>query len=316
MFAPRASPCEYPLVKAPATMTSETHILRAALWMLGAIGSFSAMAIAGREAGSTLDTFEIMTYRSLVGVAIVVTVITATGNWHAVKGQRLGQHLIRNLAHFTGQNLWFFAVTMIPLAQVFALEFTSPLWVVVLSPLILGERLTRIRAFSAILGFVGILIVARPSPDSLNAGVITAASCAIFFALTVMFTKRLTRHEGIASILFWLTSMQLVMGLVMSGYDGVIALPDVTTLPWILTIGVAGLAAHFCFTKALSLAPATAVVPIDFARLPVIAILAMLIYGEAVVIWTFVGAAVIFAANYLNILEAAGKLGRKRPTSS
>ncbi|WP_278921755.1 MULTISPECIES: DMT family transporter [Pseudophaeobacter] len=293
-------------------MTSETRILPAALWMLGAIGSFSAMAIAGREAGQTLDTFEIMTYRSLVGLLIVLLVITFTGKWHQVKTDRLSSHLVRNLAHFTGQNLWFFAVTLIPLAQVFALEFTSPLWVVVLSPLLLGERLTRIRGFSAVLGFAGILIVARPSPETLNAGVITAASCAIFFALTVIFTKRLTRHEGIASILFWLTGMQLVMGLVMAGWDGDVTLPSLALLPWILLIGCAGLAAHFCFTNALSIAPATVVVPFDFARLPVIAILAMLIYGEAVVIWTFVGAGLIFFANYLNILEAAGRIGAAR----
>jgi len=293
-------------------MTSETRILPAALWMLGAIGSFSAMAIAGREAGQTLDTFEIMTYRSLVGLLIVLLVITFTGKWHQVKTDRLSSHLVRNLAHFTGQNLWFFAVTLIPLAQVFALEFTSPLWVVVLSPLLLGERLTRIRGFSAVLGFAGILIVARPSPETLNAGVITAASCAIFFALTVIFTKRLTRHEGIASILFWLTGMQLVMGLVMAGWDGDVTLPSLALLPWILLIGCAGLAAHFCFTNALSIAPATVVVPFDFARLPVIAVLAMLIYGEAVVIWTFVGAGLIFVANYINILEAAGRIGTAR----
>ena len=114
-------------------------------------------------------------------------------------------HLVRNAAHFTGQNLWFYAVTLIPLAQVFALEFTSPIWVIVLSPLILGERLTPVRALAALMGFVGILIVARPSVDSLNPGVISAASCAIFFALTMMLTKRLTRQESITSILFWLT---------------------------------------------------------------------------------------------------------------
>jgi drug/metabolite transporter (DMT)-like permease len=221
------------------------EIGKAALWMTGAIVSFSSMAIAGREAGHALDTFEIMTYRSLVGLIIVVCMISFTGKWGAVKTDRLGSHLIRNLAHFTGQNLWFYAVTLIPLAQVFALEFTSPLWVMVLSPLLLGERLTRIRGIAALLGFAGILIVARPSPDSLNAGVITAASCAIFFALTVIFTKRLTRHEGIASILFWLTSMQLVLGLIMAGWDADMTLPTLTTLPWILLIGVAGLAAPY-----------------------------------------------------------------------
>ncbi|UWR56403.1 DMT family transporter [Phaeobacter inhibens] len=280
----------------------------AAIWMIGAIVSFSAMAIAGREAGLSLDTFEIMTYRSAVGLVIVVVVLTATGSWRQVRRDRLGLHLIRNAAHFTGQNLWFFAVTLIPLAQVFALEFTSPLWVLMLSPLLLGEALTKPRVLAAALGFIGILIVARPSPESLNLGVIAAASSAVFFALTIMFTKRLTRHEPISSILLWLTLMQLGMGLAISGWDGVIAIPNAATALWLLVIGCAGLTAHFCMTKALAIAPATVVVPIDFARLPTIAVAGMLIYGEALNLWILLGAAVIFCANYINILDAAGRL--------
>ncbi|UWR97547.1 DMT family transporter [Phaeobacter inhibens] len=280
----------------------------AAIWMIGAIVSFSAMAIAGREASLSLDTFEIMTYRSAVGLVIVVAVLTATGSWRQVRRDRLGLHLIRNAAHFTGQNLWFFAVTLIPLAQVFALEFTSPLWVLMLSPLLLGEALTKPRVLAAALGFIGILIVARPSPESLNLGVIAAASSAVFFALTIMFTKRLTRHEPISSILLWLTLMQLGMGLAISGWDGVIAIPNAATALWLLVIGCAGLTAHFCMTKALAIAPATVVVPIDFARLPTIAVAGMLIYGEALNLWILLGAAVIFCANYINILDAAGRL--------
>jgi drug/metabolite transporter (DMT)-like permease len=269
--------------------------------MTGSIASFSAMAVAGREASSTLDTFEIMLFRSMVGVVIVCALAGVTGAWHQIKTDRLGTHLARNIAHFTGQNLWFYAVTVIPLAQVFALEFTSPIWVIVLSPLILGERLTLVRALAAIMGFIGILIVARPDMAGINAGVITAASSAIFFAMTIMLTKRLTRNEGITSILFWLTSMQLVMGLVMAGYDGDIAWPNAETLPWVALIGLAGLLAHFCLTNALAIAPATVVVPIDFIRLPTIAVIGMLIYGEVVDIWVFIGAVVIFAGNYLNI---------------
>ena len=135
-------------------------IVRAAIWMSGSIASFSVMAVAGREVAARLDTFEIMMYRSIVGVIIVCVLLTATNNWRTVQTARMTTHLMRNLAHFTGQNLWFFAVTAIPLAQVFALEFTSPIWVIDLSPLILGERLTVVRALAAIMGFVGILIVA------------------------------------------------------------------------------------------------------------------------------------------------------------
>ena len=278
-----------------------TATVTAALWMTGTIASFSVMAVAGREVSHALDTFEIMMYRSLVGVIIVVALASATGTIRQVQTARLGTHLIRNIAHFTGQNLWFLAVTLIPLAQVFALEFTTPIWVILLSPLVLGERLTPMRALAAALGFAGILIVARPAMAGINTGVITAASCAIFFALTIMLTKRLTRHEEIVSILFWLTGMQLIMGLITAGYDGDIALPDATTGPWVALIGCAGLMAHYCLTKALSLAPATVVVPIDFVRLPTIAVVGMLVYGEAIDIWVLVGAVVIFGGNYLNL---------------
>jgi drug/metabolite transporter (DMT)-like permease len=282
----------------------------AALWMVGAIVSFSVMAIAGREAGLTLDTFEIMTYRSLVGVVIVVAILTITGRWRRVQRQRLGVHLLRNTCHFTGQNLWFLAVTMVPLAQVFALEFTSPMWVIILSPLLLGEALTRRRMLAVVLGFGGILIVARPSPATVDPYILAAAACAIFFALTTILTKRLTRHEDTSSILFWLTTMQLVMGLVAAGWDGDIALPDATTLPWLVLIGLAGLTAHFCLTTALSLAPASVVVPVDFARLPAIAVLGMVLYNEALDVWVLGGAAVICLANYLNIVAP------KQPTST
>ncbi len=283
----------------PSTAPSATF--RAALWMTGAIVSFSSMAVAGREVSFALDTFEIMMYRSLIGIVIVVLVLVATGKLHQVTRRRLNLQFLRNLVHFTGQNLWFFAVTAIPLAQVFALEFTSPLWVIVLSPLILGERLTPVRVLAALLGFAGILIVARPSADTVSIGILAAASAAVFFALTNMFTKRLTRTETVGCIMFWLTAMQLAFGLIASGIDGDIALPDGQTAPWLVVIGLGGLLAHFCITNALAIAPATVVMPFDFVRLPTIAVVGMLLYGEPLDLWVFVGAAVIFAANYLNI---------------
>ena len=287
----------------PASEQDNT-LLRAAIWMIGAILSFSAMAIAGREASLSLDTFEIMMYRSFVGVVVVAAAITVLRRWHMVSTKRLAQHGLRNMAHFTGQNLWFYAVSVIPLAQVFALEFTSPIWVILLAPLLLGENLTRMRGIAVTLGFIGILIVARPSPATFNIGLACAAGSAIFFALTNIATKRLTRNESIWSIMFWLTTMQLIMGIIFAGWDFDITLPDAQSLPFILIIVCAGLSAHFCITNALSLAPAALVVPIDFARLPFIALLGWLIYGESVEIWLFVGAALILAGNFINIVSS------------
>lgn len=282
--------------------------LKAALWMTGAIASFSSMAVAGRELSAVHSTFEIMMYRSFVGVMIVSLVLTATGKWQQVSTRSLGLHLTRNSVHFVGQNLWFYAVTAIPLAQVFALEFTQPLWVILLSPLLLGERITAVRLISAVIGFVGILIVARPGATEINAGVITAAMAAVFFALTTIATKRLTRVASIGCIMFWLTSMQAAMGFAASAYDGAVALPTAQTLPWLALVGLAGLLAHFCITNALAIAPATVVIPIDFARLPTIAIVGMILYREPLDIWVMIGAAVIFAGNYLNILSETRRI--------
>jgi drug/metabolite transporter (DMT)-like permease len=275
--------------------------MQAAFWMLGAIFSFTTMAIAGRELGAGFDTFEIMLYRSAIGLMIVLVLVYATGTFRQIGIREWRTHFIRNVFHFTGQNLWFYAVTVIPLAQVFALEFTSPLWVILLSPFLLGERLTLIRVIAALMGFIGILIVARPDIGSLHPGILAAASCAIFFALTYVFTKRLTRTESIAAIMLYLSALQLIFGLISAGYDGDIALPNITDLPLLGLVAACGLLAHFCITKALTIAPATIVAPLDFVRLPIIAIAAMVIYNEAIDIWVFVGASIIFAGNYLNI---------------
>ncbi|WP_417524154.1 DMT family transporter [Marinovum sp.] len=286
--------------------------IKAALWMIGAIVSFTAMAIAGRAVSLDLDTFEIMTFRSLIGVVIVITVARLTGTLGQVTRRNLGVHAIRNLSHFVGQNLWFYSITAIPLAQVFALEFTSPLWVIVLAPLILGEKLTRVGVMAAAIGFVGILIVTRPNPETLEFGQLTAALAAIGFAGSAVFTRLLTRTETITCILFYLTVMQAVFGLVCAGYDGDIALPTTATLPWVVLIACAGLVAHFCLTTALKLAPAAVVMPIDFARLPVIALVGMWFYDEPLDLLVLLGAVIIFGGNYLNIWSASRVRGPVR----
>lgn len=284
---------------------------RAMLWMSGAIVSFSAMAIAGRAVSIELDTFELMTYRSVVGLCIVLAVARLAGTWRDVRTDRLGLHLIRNLSHFTGQNLWFWAITVIPLAQVFAFEFTSPIWVAVLAPLVLGERLTKARIIAALLGFAGILIIARPGAAQIHPGQVAAALAAIGFAGSALFTRRLTRHEAITSILFWLTAMQTAFGLICSLADGAMALPSAATAPWLVLIGCAGLGAHFCLTRALALAPAALVIPMDFLRLPVIAVIGALVYAEALDPFVLLGAAVILGANLYNIRAAT-----RSPTSA
>jgi len=282
---------------------STQNIPKAVVYMTGAIGSFSAMAVAGREVSFELDTFEIMMYRSFVGIAVVLVLGWYFGTLRHITRRHVGTHFTRNLAHFTGQNLWFYAVTVIPLTQLFALEFTNPLWVLLLSPMVLGERLTRMRVLAAVMGFAGILIITRPWEFGISFGVTTAALSAVAFAWTTLMTKKLTRTESVTCVLFYLTVMQAVFGVVCAGYDGDIAVPSMTALPYVMVIALCGLLAHFCITSALALAPATVVIPVDFARLPVIAVIGMLAYGEALDIMVLAGAVLIFVGNYSNILH-------------
>ena len=288
-------------------ISSFSTTIQAAIWMTGTIISFSAMAVSGREISFELDTFEIMMYRSIIGLIIVLLLAKLFKTHREISTQNLSLHFFRNLSHFTGQNLWFYALTLIPFAQLFAFEFSVPLWVMLAAPFLLGERLTNIRIISILVGFIGILIVTRPWLAGLAPGIIPAALCAIGFACSVIFTKQLTQKVSITCILFWLTSMQLLMAIICAGYDGDISLPSSSNFIWIIIIGIGGLLAHFCITKALQLAPATVVTPIDFCRLPVIAAIGYVFYNEALDIFIIGGAIIIFIANYINIWSETKK---------
>ena len=288
-------------------ISSFSTTIQAAIWMTGTIVSFSAMAVSGREISFELDTFEIMMYRSIIGLIIVLLLAKLFKTHREISTQNLSLHFYRNLSHYTGQNLWFYALTLIPFAQLFAFEFSVPLWVMLAAPFLLGERLTNIRIISILVGFIGILIVTRPWLAGLAPGIIPAALCAIGFACSVIFTKQLTQKVSITCILFWLTSMQLLMAVICAGYDGDISLPSSSNFIWIIIIGIGGLLAHFCITKALQLAPATVVTPIDFCRLPVIAAIGYVFYNEALDIFIIGGAIIIFIANYINIWSETKK---------
>jgi drug/metabolite transporter (DMT)-like permease len=280
---------------------TETNPLKAALWMMGSVTSFSAIAVAGRQVQGLHDSFEIMTVRSLVGFGLLLLWGAFSGQLARVSARKLPGHFARNIIHFAGQNLWLVALGLIPLAQVFALEFTSPLWVILLGPLFLAEPLTRARLGAVALGFVGILIVTRPGAGMMNLGTLAAAGAALSFATVSILTKRLTRGIAVYDILFWLTFMQFFFGLIGAGMDGQITLPTAETLPWLCLIGLAGLLAHLSLTSALALAPAGFVVPLDFLRLPLIAAVGAAFYGEAFDPFVLLGGAVILGGILLNI---------------
>lgn len=294
----------------------QSQPLKAAMFMTGAMFSFTLMAISGRELSSTLDTFEIMTYRSAIGFVVVICLAIFNGRLTEISPNRLKLHSLRNLCHFIGQNMWLYALIYIPLSQLFAFEFTSPLWIAMLAPFFLGEKMSRTRIVSFVLGFIGILIVARPESAPITLATGAAAGCAVMFAFTTIATKNLSRTEPTISIMFWLTGIQGVLGLACAGYDLDIAVPTLAVMPWVIFVALGGLTAHYCITTALKLAPATIVAPLEFLRLPLVAVVAYFLYGEPLVIAIFIGAALVFAANYLNIrAENKANLARANATA-
>ena len=301
-FRPRSS---LPPSLSPPIPRPLPPVMYAAFWMLGAMVCLTLMAISGRALATKLDTFEIMTYRSLIGILIVVVLGFLSGTLGQVSCAKLSLHFVRNLSHFIGQNLWFFALIYVPLSQMFVFEFSTPLWVALCAPLVLRERLTLARFLAAAIGFLGIFIVARPDFSHVSPAVIAGALCAFGFAGAALTTKLLTRTESVTCIMFWLTCMQAVFGIICAGYDGAVDVPFGREWLWVGIISVCGLAAHFCITKALQLAPATIVTPFEFLRLPMITLVGVVLYNEALEWPVFLGAFIVLLANIINIRAEA-----------
>ena len=281
-----------------------TDTIKGSLWMIGGVFCLTSMAIAGKEISLQIDTFEILFFRSVIGVCIILFFLVKKNLLHEINLKEIRTHLKRNLAHFIGQNLWLYALASITLAEVTSLEFTMPIWIVFFSYLMLNEKLDKYKIISVCIGFIGVLITVRPDIETLNLGLIAAAISAIVFALTNIYTRKLTRTESTLTILFFLTSMQLVFGLITSLLDGQLDIPTNENIIWIVTIGFAGLGAHYCITTALSLAPPTVVAPIDLLRLPIVVLIGVFFYSEQGDIFIYFGASLIIFANWLNVKKA------------
>lgn len=214
--------------------------------------------------------------------------------------QRMGLHAVRNSVHFASQYAWALSLTLLPLATVFALEFTMPAWVALLAMPLLGERMTLSRGGSIVLGFTGVLIIVRLGFESVQPGVLLVLAAALGFAISLITTKQLTLNVGTFAILFWMNVMQLPMGLAGSNPLFILDL-DAHHLPAIIGVGIAGLSSHFCLTNAFRAGDATVVVPFDFLRIPLIALVGWLFYAEPLDLFVFAGAGVIIAGVVWNL---------------
>ena len=275
-------------------------VVRAALWMGGTLASFSGMAVAARELSADMSTFEILFFRSLVGLLVLLPLM-ASNRGAALRSQRPGLQVARNTVHFAAQYGWVAAIAVLPLAEAFALEFTMPIWATLLAVLALGERMTGPRYVAVIGGFLGVLVILRPGVAVINPAALYMLAAALGFACSVIATKVLIRTDAPLTIVFYMALVQLPLGLVPASLDW--TPPTLAHLPWLLVVGVSALTAHFTLARALKLADATIVLPIDFLRVPLIAVIGAAIYAEQIVIWVVVGAALVFGANYYMVWQ-------------
>ena len=267
--------------------------------------SFAVMAVAARELLRTMGSFEILALRSFVSLFIVLAVLPRFGLGR-LRTRRFGLHLVRNVLHLGGQYAWVYAIAMLPLATVFAIEFTMPVWTAILATLILGERLNRGRVVMLVLGLAGVLVILKPGFSIVQPAALVMLAGSFAYASMNIATKRLSESDSALAVLFYMAAIQLPLALIPALPQWVA--PQLKDLPWIILVGSAGLTAHFCLTRAFRVADATLVVPIDFLRLPLIAVVGMLFYGEPLELSIMLGAAVIFAGTYYSIRRESRKL--------
>jgi drug/metabolite transporter (DMT)-like permease len=272
---------------------SHRNLLAVVAWMSGALLSFSATAVAVRALASALSVFEMLAVRNAAGVAILLVLAGFKPELRAgLKPRRFGLHLARNALHFAGTDGWTFSLTLLPLATVFALEFTSPAWVALLAIPLLQERMTWGRFVAVVLGFAGVLIILRPGLETLQPASFLMLAVAFSFALVAIITKRLTRTESTFSILFFMNLLQLPMNLAFVNGAFWTRMVASQTLPFI-GVCAGGLLSHYCLTNAYRRGDATMVVPLDFLRIPLIAFVGWQLYGETLDPYVFLGSGCI-----------------------
>ncbi|MBL6598834.1 MAG: DMT family transporter [Alphaproteobacteria bacterium] len=278
----------------------ENRPILGVIWMLGAIASFASMQISGRELSSDHDALDIMLYRTIVGVVLMLPIALAFGGVANITTKRPLGHLIRNAVHFVGQYGWFFGVAHLTMADVTALNSVMPIFGVVLAVMFFGERPTPARLTVILCGFVGVLIVVRPGmvPIELATGItILGALC---YAVSVVMVKALTSTEPALRIVFYMMAMQFVFALVLVGGDA--TMPDPSEFLWIIVVGISGLTAHYCMARSVAIADASVVMPISFLSLPFMAVVGLIFYDEGLDPFTLGGGGLILAATYLNII--------------
>lgn len=281
-------------VSPQAYFTALPPALRGGLWMVFASATFAVMNGSIRHVSAEIHPFEIAFFRNFFGLLIFMPWLMRAG-LGALKTDRLGLHALRGLSGIAAMLAWFWSLSVLPLADAVALNFTLPLFATVLAVVVLGE-VVRVRRWTAtLIGFAGAMIILRPGVDEITFAELMVLFAALMMASTTIIVKILARTDSPAVIVVYMTIFLTPLSALPAAF--VWETPSWPSLAWLAAIGLMANIAHLCLTHAFKAADASAVMPFDFARLIFVAIIGFVFFNEVPDVWTWVGAAVIVGSS-------------------
>lgn len=281
--------------EAPGKTGAMRPVLRAMLWMaLGGLALCTMNAVM-RMMAQELNPLHAQFLRYVFGLAVMLPSVMHEG-WRTYKPNNMRGQWWRGMVHTAALSLFFLALPHIPLADVTAMQFTTPIFVLVGASLVLREKVTPARWLAAAVGFAGVLIVLGPHLSGAGAGwwglVMLAASP--FFAASFLINKALTREDSPGVIVFWqnVSVMLLTLPLALPFWQ------NPTPMQWglLLLCGLLGTVAHLCMTRAFSLGDISALQPMRFLDLIWASLLGLAMFGDSPSATALLGGAVIVAS--------------------
>ena len=282
--------------------------LRGAIWGLGMVAGLGGVSIAIRALKTDIALQELLFFRAFIGLIAISLIMIPRNGWRIVIPRRPGLQIVRNMLHVSAQYCVFFAILIVPLAEVTAIEFTVPLITCLFAAPLLKEKIGRTRWVGMIIGFIGILFVVRPVFQDVPPAILIAIFGAVLFSLNTILVKVLSEIEEAGTMVFVMNVIQTLL-LIVPTYL-VWTTPQWHHVPWLLMLGLSGILAHYCLSRALAIADTSVVLPLDFLRLPFIALIAYWVWGETFSPWTAVGAVIIFGSSYYAIMKVRGESRR------
>jgi len=266
------------------------------IWMLLSVFTFCFVAIGVKQVSTNISPFQIVFFRAFIGLIALVLILpkkTIIGSIPNIK-----QHLFRNFFHLIAQYGWVVGIVYLSLAEVTAIEFTTPIWILILAAIFLKEKIDTIKTGSIILGFIGVLIILKPGIELINTKSILVLLSAICFAIAHTTTKKLVSSNSASNVvlIMCLTQLPISFACTYSNWNW----PNYSDYFWLVLIGLSGIAAHFSMAKALKKEDISSLIPLDYLRLPILVLAGILIYNEAFELSFIIGGSLIFIGNYIN----------------